>query len=139
MGPGEAMVRRINYEGYVGLNPSVVFEVLSDDYIEHDLPFTDMGDGREFQKTVLENIIAAFSEMTFEYDEYVEVGDTVVENWKLTIKHDRGPFMGVEPTGKTVEARGIDIFRVRGDRLVEHWGVLDTLALAQSIGAIPVA
>jgi predicted ester cyclase len=42
--------------------------------------------------------------------------------------------MGVAPTGKLVELRGINIFRVHDGRITERWGRLDELGLFQQLG-----
>ena len=36
-----------------------------------------------------------------------------------------GPYYGFEPTGKRLFFTSCDIFRVRGDKIVEHWGMGD--------------
>ena len=40
------------------------------------------------------------------------------------------------PTGKAISVDVIDIVRVRDERFVEHWNVLDTLALMRQMGGI---
>ena len=40
-------------------------------------------------------------------------------------------------TGRSVEFSGIDIIRVDGGKVVEHWGATDMMALMQQIGAVP--
>jgi predicted ester cyclase len=40
--------------------------------------------------------------------------------------------------GKAIEWREQHIFRVAGDRLVEHWCVFDNLAILQQLGAVPM-
>ncbi len=44
---------------------------------------------------------------------------------------------GVPATRRSVELRGINMFRVKEGRVVEQWAELDMLALLQQIGAIP--
>jgi steroid delta-isomerase-like uncharacterized protein len=34
----------------------------------------------------------------------------------------RGEFQGIAPTGKRVEVRAMDMFRISNGKLVEHWG-----------------
>jgi len=45
--------------------------------------------------------------------------------------------MGVPASNKSVEVESIDIIRVADGKVVEHWGVTDTMSLMQQIGAIP--
>ena len=35
------------------------------------------------------------------------------------------PSEGIAPTGKRVEVRAIDMFRIREGKIVEHWGHAD--------------
>ena len=46
-------------------------------------------------------------------------------------------FMGVPATGKDVEISGVNIFRIAGGKIVEHWVNYDAMGLMQQIGAIP--
>jgi predicted SnoaL-like aldol condensation-catalyzing enzyme len=49
--------------------------------------------------------------------------------------------MGEPPTGRPVEMRSIDIWRVRDGRAVEHWDELNTLETFVQLGlaaAVPV-
>ena len=47
--------------------------------------------------------------------------------------------MGIPPTGREVQIEVIDIVRVDGGRIVEHWNVVDRLGLLQQLGALDPA
>ncbi len=49
---------------------------------------------------------------------------------------DTGGYRDYPPSGKPVKYHGIDIFRVREGRIVERWGIVDTLSMMHQIGAI---
>jgi predicted ester cyclase len=57
-------------------------------------------------------------------DQLVAEGDIVIERFTASGTH-RGELMGAPPTGKTIVLRGINVFRIAGDRIVERWGRLD--------------
>ena len=41
-------------------------------------------------------------------------------------------------TGKSVDFQGVDIVRINdAGKAVEHWGVTDTMAMMQQLGAVP--
>ena len=44
------------------------------------------------------------------------------------------PFMGKPATGKTFNIEAVDIVRMSKGRIVEHWGVIDTAAMAAQLG-----
>jgi predicted ester cyclase len=48
-----------------------------------------------------------------------------------------GEFMGIPASGRSVEMRSIDIWRVADGMFVEHWDELNTLQFFQQIGALP--
>jgi predicted SnoaL-like aldol condensation-catalyzing enzyme len=68
-----------------------------------------------------------------------EVLDVIAEHDKVAI-HVRwqgthqGTFGGVAPTGRRIEFEAVEIFRLQGGRIVEHWDVADRLALRAGLG-----
>jgi predicted ester cyclase len=49
----------------------------------------------------------------------------------------KGEFMGIPPTGKSISINVIDIIRIADGQAVEHWGVMDQMAMMQQLGVIP--
>jgi predicted ester cyclase len=45
--------------------------------------------------------------------------------------------MGIPPSGKDVEIRGINLYRISGGKMVEAESVVDMLAMMQQIGVVP--
>jgi predicted ester cyclase len=64
---------------------------------------------------------AAFPDMTLTIDDVVVEGDRVAFRGTLRGTH-RGEFLGVPATGRTVAVAIMDIIRVEGGLIVEHWG-----------------
>src|SRR5215211_1350766 len=63
-------------------------------------------------------------------DLHVTVEDLVAEGDRLTARitmrgTHQGAFQGLTPTGKRVEVRAIDMFRISDGKIVEHWGHAD--------------
>jgi len=56
----------------------------------------------------------------------------VLARWHGT--HE-GPFFGMEPTGRTVEMRGMVLWRIADSQLAERWAVLDYDSLLRAIQA----
>ena len=59
-------------------------------------------------------------------------GEKVVVRGKFHGIH-RGPFAGIEPTGKSVSAGLIVIYRIANGRIVDHWMQFDLFALLQQL------
>ncbi len=69
--------------------------------------------------------------------EIIASGDKAVARVKATGTQS-GEFMGMPPSGKSIEVQMIDIMRFDGTGLVcEHWGVMDMLSMLQQLGAVP--
>ena len=73
---------------------------------------------------------------TYEVHDQIAQGDLVVNRVTWRGVHTAA-LAGVPATGRSVELRGINMFRVRDGRVVEQWAQLDMLGLLQQIGAIP--
>ena len=56
-------------------------------------------------------------------------------NWKGT--HTGDDFRGLTAAGKRVGGSRIDMFRVVGDKMVEHWGCGNELGFLQFVRALP--
>ena len=75
---------------------------------------------------------------TYEIHDQVAQGNLVVNRITWRGVHS-GDLAGVPATGRSIELRGINMFRVTGGRVVAQWAELDIFGLLQQIGAIPPA
>ena len=71
-----------------------------------------------------------------EIHDQIAQGDVVANRVTWQGVHS-GNLAGVPATGRPIELRGINMFRVRDGRVVAQWAELDMLGLLQQIGAIP--
>jgi predicted ester cyclase len=69
-------------------------------------------------------------------EDLIIAGDRVVGRFVYRGTH-AGEFMGIAATGRRVEMRSIDIWRVDNGMFVEHWDELNTLQLLAQMGALP--
>ena len=113
-------------------------ELLADDFVEHeDLPPAVQAAGREAPKQLFSMFRAGFPDMRFAAEEVLTSGDKVVVRARVTGTHE-GEFMGIPPTGKSIDAPVIDIIRFGDDGLAhEHWGILDQMRMMQQLGVAP--
>ena len=72
----------------------------------------------------------------YEIQDQIAQGDLVANRITWRGVHS-GNLAGVPATGRSIELRGINMFRVRDGRVVEQWAQLEMLGLLQQIGAIP--
>lgn len=65
-----------------------------------------------------------FPDLTISIEDVMAEGDWVTARVTMRGTH-RGEFQGIAPTGKRVEVRAIDMFRIEDGKIVEHWGHAD--------------
>ena len=102
-------------------------------YINHN-PF--VADGREANRAFWAAFFTAFPDLTATMDDLIGAGDRVAGRFTYRATH-RGPFYGIAATGRPIEMRSIDIWRVQDGEFAEHWDELNLLQLFQQLGVIP--
>ena len=110
-------------------------ELVGDRYL-HDDPLTGEVLGRDALRDLVQEQRRAFPDMTITVEDIGAAGDRVYTRWVARGTH-KGEFMGVSPTNRRGEVRGMSVDRVVNGKIVEHQEVFDTLALFQIIGAVP--
>jgi steroid delta-isomerase-like uncharacterized protein len=128
-GLAEAFVTMLNDH-----DPDQVDGFVARDYRNHN---AFVGDGREANRQFWAGFFAALPDLTATMEDLVIAGDRVVGRFVYRGTH-AGEFMGIPATGRRVEMRSIDIWRVEDGMFVEHWDELNTLQVFQQIGALPV-
>jgi steroid delta-isomerase-like uncharacterized protein len=134
MDPADIMRR--GFEALSSGDLDAFIDLLADDFVEHEA-MPGLTPDKEGTRQLFTMMLAAFPTMRWEPQDILVDGDTVVARVRFSGTND-GEFMGMPATGKSVSVQGIDILRLGEDGLGrEHWGVLDTMALMQQLGAIP--
>lgn len=108
-------------------------EVFDTNVVDHD-PAPGQAAGVEGIKQFWTGFFTAFPDAALSPETLVADDDNVVVAFTITGTHD-GPLMGVQPTGKSISVRGIQIGRFEGGKLVERRGATDQLGILQQIGA----
>src|SRR5947207_3132152 len=128
-----AAVRRLTQEGFVAGKVDVVDDVVAEDCLDHD-PLPGQGQGRQGQRHTCQMVVGGLSNRSTLQDDFLAVGDTVVENWIFQGTHT-GDFLGVPATGKRLQVRGIEIWRLANGKIVERWGVVDAAGVMEQLAS----
>ena len=81
----------------------------------------------------------SFSDLRFEVHENIGVlvdNDLVAVRTIITGTHSGG-YAGVPATGASIQTSASHVFRVKDDKLAEHWLIVDTYRILVALGAIP--
>jgi steroid delta-isomerase-like uncharacterized protein len=127
-------VRRIFDEALNGRRLDLLDELLSADYVNHDMPAPVPGP--EGMRQVLGMFLAAFPDMRVQLHHVVADGDLVCTHGTFT-GTQREEFMGVPASGNAVSIDYLDLWRMVDGKGAENWVRLDMLGLMQQIGALP--
>lgn len=105
-------------------------------FVEHQMMSPDQAPGLEGVKKGFQDLRQAFPDLKFHVDDIIRSGDKAVVRYTMT-GTNKGSFMGMPPSGKSVKTTGIDVMRFAGGKVVEHWGNSDDLGMMQQLGAMP--
>jgi predicted ester cyclase len=128
----EAIYRRLIEEGFNQGKLAVVDELVAPGAREHQRGARDGIDGT---KGTINYLRSAFPDFKITIDEVVVSGDKVWARQKGG-GTNLGSFAGHPPTGIKAFIDVIDLVRIEGGKIVEHWGVPDQLGMMLQLGLI---
>ena len=130
----KAVVRRFFDELNRG-NVSALDDLLDDQYTGR---FTGVPVpmNRQSLKQFVDLSAGPFPDFSHQIEDLLAEDDKVVARVTYNGTHRR-EFMGLPATGKQVRFSGINIFWLKGGKVVEQWSQSDQLSMLQQMGAIP--
>jgi steroid delta-isomerase-like uncharacterized protein len=131
----KALVRRFVDEVQSGGNTDLIDEICSPEFVNHSAP-PGLPADCEGIKIVTAMFRGAFPDSYFSVEDMIAEGDEVVTRKTFHGTHE-GEFMGIPPSGRTVNVSLVDVVRISEGRVVEHWSVGDNLGMMQQLGVIP--
>jgi predicted ester cyclase len=115
-------------------------EAAVDEIVDPDLKFHAPvpfdAAGPEVLKRVWAVLLGGLPDIHVTVDDVIAEGDKVVFRNTVTGTHT-GEFRGVPPTGRSITYDEMFIVRFAAGKVAEIWGIVDTFAQMQQIGAIP--
>jgi predicted ester cyclase len=132
------LVRRALQEIYANADLEVADELIGHDFVDHEPAHPEQPTGPESVKETVRHLHDAFGDLRFEVQDEIAEGDKVVQRVIMSGRHT-GSLMSFEPTGREFAVRHIYIWRIAGDRIVEHWGSRDDLGLLGQLGLLQMS
>ena len=102
-------------------------------YVDHN-PSPGQLPGAAGVKGKVETLRAAFPDLRFALEELVAEGDLVAARYSWRGSHKGEAFLGIPPSGKSILVRGMDFYRFRDGKIVEHWDNVDELGMLSQLG-----
>lgn len=133
-----ANASRIPNELYNKGNLAILAELFTPGYVEHTPLPHGFPTGVEAVRLFVTLVRTAFPDFHYTIEDLFVGGDRLT--MRVTASGtQRGDFMGIPATGHSATWQEIHIARLEGDRLAEHWVVVDQLGMLQQLGVIPTA
>jgi steroid delta-isomerase-like uncharacterized protein len=128
----KAVVRRNTEEVQSRGDFAAFDELFADDFVDHTTQ-PDMTPDKAGVRKLYTYLRAAFPDFHAEIHFQLADGDrvTTFKTYHGTLE---GTFLGVAPTHRKVHFDSVDVMRVRGGKITEHWGVGNLLSLMQQVG-----
>src|SRR5215207_2750867 len=101
-------------------------EMMAPDFVDRSLMTGQEPDREGFKHSVAE-MFDTFSDISFTIEDQIAEGVNVTTWYTGSSIHDRGPFMGIPPTGKRESFKGVFLHRIVGGKIVEEWSLNDAL------------
>jgi steroid delta-isomerase-like uncharacterized protein len=111
-------------------------DLVVEDFVELD-PLPGQSPGREGLKQVIREMRTSFPDMHWKAEEMIAEGEKVSTRFTWT-GTQRGEFIGIPATGRTIAVKGVVIDRLLAGKMVDSRILMDTLGIMQQLGAIPV-
>ena len=112
--------------------------LFADDYVNHQLSAAAPPPAGVAPKAAVVAYFGArlkgLPDLTVSIEATVAEADRVAASFVYEGTH-QGVYFGVAPTGRRLRFTSCDIFRVAGDRIVEHWGMGDIAGIQAQLKA----
>ena len=93
--------------------------------------------GRDEIRAFFTELFTAFPDFETTVARVAAGQDEVAIEWRSHGHFTGGPFQGVDPTGRLVEVRGVDILEVADGKTVSNTAYYDGMAFARGAGLLP--
>lgn len=122
------------YEEGMNAGNMALIEELFDPNVSFRCP--SMGEGKGFAaaREYVAPLRKALPDVRVTVEDVLEKDDLVFVGWKVNAHH-RGEFLGIAPTGKAVEMRGLTVLRVANGKITEFYDHADLLGMMNEMGA----
>jgi steroid delta-isomerase-like uncharacterized protein len=127
---------RSYYDALARRDVEAIGEHWREDGVEDLVPI-GMLRGRQAIKDFFTEIFAAMPDAETTLVRIVAGDQIAAVEWRMSGTFTGGPFQGVDPTGKPVEVRGVDLLEIEDGEIVGNTAYYDGMAVARQFGMLP--
>jgi predicted ester cyclase len=114
---------------------SLIDEYIAPDFVAHNPPLPGVSldrDGVKQAAEIFRNATPGTHEIPLQVAE-----DDLVVSYIVGKGVHAGELLGIPATNRQIETAGIAIHRIRDEKIVEYWSVVDVANVLQQVGALP--
>jgi predicted ester cyclase len=127
---------RSYFDAVIARDPQAMATHWADEGIEDIVP-VGVFRGPDEVKEYFTELFTAMPDFEMTVERVLAQENDVLVQWRASGTFTGGPLMGVDPTGRRVELRGLDWLEVEGDKIVRNTAFADGAALARGMGLLP--
>jgi predicted ester cyclase len=130
-GRNKELIRRMYVELIERRELNRVDDFFAPDFVSHNQP-PGFPPGVDGVRRFFSEFAHALADLTVTIDVELAEGDLVALRTTTRGMH-RGTLFGIPPSGRRLDIDGTDIIRIEGERIVEHWGLTNTVGVIQQV------
>jgi steroid delta-isomerase-like uncharacterized protein len=127
---------RSYFDAIAARDPKAIGEHWHDDGVDDIVPLGIMRGRRQIEELFRE-MFAAAPDLETTVSRLVAGEKQAAVEWRMRGTFDGAPFQGIEPTGKQLEMRGLDMLEVEDGKIRSITGYYDGAEYARQIGMLP--
>ena len=131
-----AEVARAAFDAVIAGDPERIVELGAPDLVDDFVPIGEFK-GREAVKAFFQELLAAFPDFEMNVDRIVADDHAAVVPWHAVGTFRGGPFQGIQPTGRCVAVRGVDVMEIEDGLIQRNTIYYDGASFARQIGLLP--
>src|SRR5688500_14624086 len=127
---------RSYFDAVIARDAEAMAQHWSPEGIEEILP-VGIFRGPDEVKAYFTELFTAIPDFEMTIDRTLVQDQNVMVQWRASGTFSGGPLMGIDPTGRRIELRGLDWVEVEGELVTRNTAFADGAALARGMGLLP--
>jgi steroid delta-isomerase-like uncharacterized protein len=127
---------RSYFEAVSKRDPQAMAAHWSEDGVEDIVPIGPLRGTREIV-AFFEEVFAALPDSEMTVTRLVAGETQAAVEWRMTGNFTGGPFQGIDPTGRRVDIRGLDLLEIEDGKIVSNTAYYDGMSFARQVGLMP--
>jgi steroid delta-isomerase-like uncharacterized protein len=127
---------RSYFEAVSNRDPHAMADHWREDGVDDLVPLGPLR-GSEEIVAFFEELFAAVPDIETTVTRVVAGETQAVVEWRMTGNFTGGPFQGIDPTGRRVDIRGLDLLEIEDGKIVSNTAYYDGMSFARQVGLMP--